>query len=176
MDKTDFLLEDFKNIQDLIKFADQKAAAILVVCGIILSVFMEFTKPLSIISIDTLSQAENPVINISIFLTGLILSSLLLVILCICIFKVLKPKFANHYSENSKSMFYFEHIAKMEKSEFIEMTNSLSEDTINNNLSDQIYEISKILLCKNKYCALTMNLLFAAIVDLFLFVLTSNLL
>jgi len=31
MNKTDYAIESFKNIQDLIKFADQKAGAVIVV-------------------------------------------------------------------------------------------------------------------------------------------------
>ncbi|MCW8897048.1 MAG: DUF5706 domain-containing protein [Flavobacteriales bacterium] len=174
MTKTNFLFENFKNIQDLIKFADQKAGAILVICGIILTVFMGFAKPLYIVNIDNLAKCDNLTISILVFILGLVLAILLVVIFGICIFKILKPKFAKNYSEGSSSMFYFEHIAKLTKSEFKERTKSISKKSIKKDLSEQIYEVSKILMQKNKYCAITMNLLFVAVIDLLLFVFFSN--
>jgi len=42
MDKTTFAFESFKNIQDLIKFADQKSSAVLVVAGLTFTGYIQF--------------------------------------------------------------------------------------------------------------------------------------
>ena len=52
MEKQEFALESFKNIQQLIQFTDQKSGAILVVSGLVLTVFLEFSKNLVFRSIS----------------------------------------------------------------------------------------------------------------------------
>lgn len=47
MDKTTFAFESFKNIQDLIKFVDQKSSAVLVVTGLIFTGYIQFLQGLT---------------------------------------------------------------------------------------------------------------------------------
>jgi len=170
MKKADFLLEDFKNIQELIRFADQKAAAILVVCGIIMTVFFEVSKKLTFTTINILKETNQFLNGIMIFILGVVFSIILVSIFYQCIFKILKPKFANNYIGCKSSIFYFEHIAKREKAEFKKEVAEIDEYLIINNLSDQIFETSNILYRKNKSCALTMNMLFVAVLNLLLYI------
>ncbi|MFW9929883.1 MAG: hypothetical protein ACFFD1_10865 [Candidatus Thorarchaeota archaeon] len=170
MKKTDFLLEDFKNIQELIKFIDQKAALILVVCSILLSVFIEISRKLSLSSIDTLKNNGNLLNGILTFTLGVAFIFMIVIIFYLCIFHILKPKFAKHYNLMDSSLFYFEHIANKEKKAFKIDIEKLNENLMFDNISDQIFETSKILYKKSKSCALTMNILFATILNLLLFI------
>ena len=47
MDKINFAFESFKNIQDLIKFVDQKSSAVLVVAGLIFTGYIQFLQGLT---------------------------------------------------------------------------------------------------------------------------------
>ncbi len=65
MDKINYALESFKNIQDLIKFADQKAGAILVVIGLIFTAFVQYLSNLT-------SSLTNPTfIGVLTFIAGI---------------------------------------------------------------------------------------------------------
>ncbi|ESS66027.1 hypothetical protein MGMO_216c00020 [Methyloglobulus morosus KoM1] len=46
MEKQNFALESIKNIQELIRFIDQKSGAVLLVSGLIMTAFLEFSKEL----------------------------------------------------------------------------------------------------------------------------------
>ncbi len=165
MKKTEYLLENFKNIQDLIKFADQKAAAILVVCGLILTIFIETAKKL------TFSNQQNDFWGVITFLTGVAVIILIVLILYHCIFLIIKPKFANNYSDEQYSTFYFEHIAKNSLELLKTETESINDERISKDITEQIHEVSKILLKKNKALASSMNLLFITVAILLVFVL-----
>lgn len=176
MEKESFLIEDFKNIQELIRFNDQKAAAILVVCGIILTVFIEVSKKLTFASIEALKISEDLAIGVTTFVFGIMFCVTIVLILYQCIFNILKPKFANHYTNGDTSILYFEHIANRTKADFKTEIENVDDDSIIENLTDQIYETSKILLSKSKACALIMNLVFANILILLFYIFFSSLL
>jgi hypothetical protein len=47
MDRITYALESFKNIQDLIKFTDQKSSAVLVVIGLVFTAFVQYIEKLT---------------------------------------------------------------------------------------------------------------------------------
>lgn len=169
MDNHTFTLESFKNIQDLIKFTDQKSGGILVVAGLELTAFIS--------CIDKLSFNKNytSALSVTTFLLGLITATLLIITIYYSVFKVLRPRMANHYSGNDASLFYFNHLASMtDKTGMYEKFRDVTDDFILRNLTDQIFEVSKILKTKTNALYRSMNFLFYSIISLSIFTLVSR--
>ena len=61
MNKPEYALESFKNIQDLIKFADQKAGALLVVIGLVFTAFVQYLEKLTF-STDCITSAKSELV------------------------------------------------------------------------------------------------------------------
>lgn len=169
MDKGNFALESFKNIQELIRFIDQKSGAVFVISGLALTAFIEFAKELKFVSFN-----ESSFVGIICFLAGLFSVLSLLAVIWISIFKVLKPRLAKNYSETDHSLFYFEHLSKNVKDQIEEQYKNLTDDVMIRQLIDQQFEVSQILEQKTKYLSLCFNFLFISIISLVLFILTST--
>ncbi len=170
MEQQEFALECFKNTQELIRFVDQKSGAVLVVSGLILTVFLEISKAL-IFQFQPISWA-----GFLTFLFGTTTTLLLIYVIYISIFKILRPRLAKHYAATELSLLYFNHLAQVnDKSAMFMQFKKLDDDVILQNITDQVFEISKIL--DNKIIALhhSMNFLFYAVASLLFFILTSRL-
>jgi hypothetical protein len=168
MDKTTFAFESFKNIQDLIKFADQKSSAVLVVTGLIFTGYFQFLDGLAF------SFTENfNFLGISTFLASLATSISLLLVVYISIFKVLKPRTAKYYPKNEFSLFYYEHIFQAGKDKVSEQYATITADTMLKNIIDQQHEVSNILNEKTKELGNSFNWLFASIISMFIFILLA---
>lgn len=166
MDKTTFAFESFKNIQDLIKFADQKSSAVLVVTGLTFTGYIQFLDGL------TFSFSENfNFIGIFTFLASLATATSLILVVYISIFKVLKPRTAKHYPKNELSLFYYEHIYHAGKDKVTEQYATITADIMLKNIIDQQHEVSNILNEKTKELSNSFNWLFASIVSMFIFIL-----
>lgn len=157
MDRTSFALESFKNMQDLIKFSDQKAAAILVVSGVIFTAFFKFSSSLTISSTFNFLSVLT---FISLFLTA---SSLIIVVYVVTM-RILKPRLAESYNDDELSLYYFEHIAYMGKAHLKIEYENLDDEKIREFLIDQQYEVSKILKRKIENLNLSFRLLFFSVV------------
>jgi Family of unknown function (DUF5706) len=169
MDKQEFALESFKNIQELIRFIDQKSGAVLVVAGLILTVYLEFSKEL-VFKFSNISF-----VNAITFIFGVTTGLLLVYVIYLSILKILIPRLAKHYEGSELSLLYFNHLATMaDKSVVLEQFNKLNDVSILKNLTDQIFEISKILDMKIIQLNKSMNCLFYSIVSLLAFVLASR--
>lgn len=143
MDKHTFTLESFKNIQELIRFSDQKAAAVLVVAGLEMTVYFG--------AIDKLTFNKNytSVFSILTLILGICTAIFLLATIYLTVFKVLHPRLAKHYSGNDASLFYFNHLASMtDKTDMFNQFNRVTDAVMLRNLTDQIFEVSKILNAK----------------------------
>lgn len=169
MEKHDFALESFKNIQELIRFIDQKSGAVLLVSGLILTAFLEYSKELGF-DYKNISYT-----GFFTFLFGMTTIFLLVYVIYLSIFKILRPRLAKYYPD-SESLIYFEHLAAMDRTVIPERFNNLTDDIILKNITDQIFEISKILTSKTNELHNSMNYLFYSIPSLLAFILTSRLL
>ncbi|WP_288843201.1 hypothetical protein [uncultured Deefgea sp.] len=170
MDKYDFALESFKNVQELIKFVDQKSGAVLVVSGLVLTAYLEFSKILY------LNFSNVSFFGVVTFILGLVSVFLLMLILHISIFKVLRPRLASAYAGDKLSLLYFNHLSlSKDKEELFCRFNSLSEDVVLINFTDQIFEVSKILELKILYLNKSMSFLFFSVVSVVFFVFSSRL-
>jgi len=170
MDRVEYLKASFLNIQELIRFTDQKVASALVVSGIEIGIFYEISKRM-VISIASISVL--PIISA---ILGAAFVVTMILILCTSIFGVLRPRTAKHYKGSEYSTFYFEHIARCDKATLKAATRDLDNETQEAELADQLYEVSKILDKKNRSCSRVLALLFASILILGAYVLLLSLL
>jgi hypothetical protein len=162
-------LELFKNIQQLIQFIDQKSGAVLLVAGFILSAFLEISTKLSF------NLANMTIAAYATLILGVITVLLLTYVIYIAIFKIIRPRSPNICHNTQFSLFYFKHLAIMDKQKIFEHFNNLNEETALNHLTDQIHEVSKILDQKILELHSAMQYLFLAIVALLAFVFVSRL-
>lgn len=142
MPKLSFALENLKNIQEMIRFADTKAGAVLVVYGFLITIYIEIGKNLS------LAMNNNTAFGIFTFIIGCMSGiSILYEVMCLFL-KVIKPKLANGYEKDERCIYYFEHIASCSRAEIIESIMNVEEGNMVSELSTQIHENSKVLTQK----------------------------
>lgn len=168
MEKENFAIESFKNIQELIRFIDQKSAAVLVIAGLSFTGFIEFAKNLSFVPMK-----EADFFGIVCFLSGSITVISLIAVLWVSIFRVLKPRLAKNYKQDEHSLFYFEHLSQLGKEQTLVEYQNLNSDLILKNIIDQKFEVSKIMEQKTGFLSISFNFLFASIISLIVFILTS---
>lgn len=166
MDKINYALESFKNIQDLIKFADQKAGAVLIIVGLIFTSFVQYMKGL------TFSLESITVLGTLAFLSGVASIFCLTMVLYYSIFKILKPRFAKSYKNGELSTFYFAHI-NIESKELHEIYNSLKDEKMLKDIIDQQIEVSNILNEKNSFLSKSFIWLFISLFTSLIFILVS---
>ncbi len=168
MNKSEFLLENFKNCQEIIKIFEHKSNILLVLYGLLMNLFFGIVKELSFIK--TLDGLPFYLIVKSVFIFVLVslISTLLLYGLYQIIIKILMPRKANHYDEDKSSLFYFNHIANETKDNFLRKVNEIPEEKYDEEVTFQIYEVSKIASEKqNNYIKLS-KILFVNILLLFI--------
>lgn len=168
MEKVDFALESFKNVQELIRFIDQKSGAVLVIAGLAFTSYIEFAKELKLVPIN-----EVCFLGALCFLSGLAAFFCLIGVTWISIFRVLKPRLAKNYSEDEHSLFYFEHLSKLGKENTLKEYQNLNPTSMIKYIVDQQYEVSRILEKKTEYLGKSFNFLFVSIISLAIFILTS---
>ena len=157
MEKIAYLISSYNNTQNLIKFTDQKIGALLVVCGIEASIYFENSKNF------VLSCSNIGVWNWLMFIVGAVFVGLTVYVLYVGLIKVIRPRFAKHYSRDAYSIFYFEHIAVNDISVLRKSIDNISESIMIEEITGQIYEVSKIINNKNRNCAAIVKVLFASI-------------
>ena len=166
MDKISYALESFKNIQDLIKFADQKAGSILVVMGLIFTAFVQYLGNL------TFSLTNITFIGVLTFIAGIVTIICLSYVIYYSIFKILKPRLAKNYLERELSTFYFEHISKEGKNIHTRFE-TISKEIMLKDILDQKIEVSNILNEKNQNLAISFVWLFFSLIASMTFILLS---
>ena len=168
MKKTEYALESFKNIQDLIKFIDQKTGAILVFAALIFTGFLDIAKNLQVVVLSVASFW-----GIVTFIAGILTLTCFFILLYVSMFKVLKPRLAKTYKNDERSLFYFEHLSCWEKGEVAEEYKNLSEDSMLKIIIDQQYEVAVIATEKTKRLKLLLILLFVSVVSLVIMAVSS---
>ena len=166
MEKEDYLLSSFNNVQSLIRFADQKVASILLVDTITIGIFVSKASEL------TISLSLITFWGFIAFISGVVFIISNLIALYKSILKVLKPRFAKFYKPKEISLFYFEHIANSSKVDIQNKANKISKSKMNEELSAQLYEISKILNKKNNQVSQICTCLFVSIITFLIFLVT----
>ena len=163
MEKEDFMLENFKNCQDMIRLFEQKANILLIVYGVLLTYYIQVSNLLKYTALATLGFIE-AIKAVSTFL--LLVSSIIIFIygMYLIIYKILMPSSAKYYNDQKKSVFYFGHISSMEKDCYRNTVIALKDDNILGEIIDQVYEVSKIAQIKQDNYAKVSKLLFLNLV------------
>lgn len=178
MDKKELLQYNHSNIQELIRFIDQKAGALLVIYGFLFTATVEFAKKLKFINPFSLKGFLDSFISISLLVVGTALISLLIYQVYIVLFGVIKPRIAQNYTQEERSIIYFDHISKRSKQEYIDHFNKISDDkfheTIEKEMLEQIYEISCIMSQKSEKFNSVLGHLFLSIFLLLVFIFLCN--
>lgn len=174
MSRSTFALESFRNVQELIRFIDQKASAILVVYGLILTVFLEFIKRISYDKVFGLNNWGQISLSLALLIVGVTLIFLLVYQLYYIIMQILRPRLAMNYKEDDHAIFYFEHIAEMKKKDLLKKYITATEEIMVEEIVGQLYEVSKIMKTKTYRLKRVMKFLFINILLLLLFIIIST--
>jgi hypothetical protein len=134
-----FALENLKNIQEMIRFADAKAGAILVVYGFIISLYVEIGKSISfcIKNISIFSSIT--------FVCGFAAGSVILHQVISIILNIVRPRMATDYNSEDRCLYYFDHIARCTKVDIVDSIQNIDEKSMVNDIASQIHENAKIL-------------------------------
>jgi ABC-type multidrug transport system fused ATPase/permease subunit len=171
MDRLEFAIENFKNIQELIRFIDQKAGALLVIYGFILTAFVDFAKKLEFVNPLKHKEFFPFFHSILTFAVGVILIWLLLYKIYILVYKVIRPRVARNYVDGKLSFYYYDHITQMDKEVYKQKFHKLSEEQLIEEVLDQVYEVSLIMIHKSINLNKVINSFFTTIVLLLLYIL-----
>lgn len=169
MEKIQFAIESFKNIQELIRFTDQKSGAVLVIAGLIFTALID-----SILGLEFVGCSDWNLFSVLTFVFGLSSIVTLAIVLYISIFKVLKPRLAQNYEINDYSLFYYEHLAFLGKENIQQKYNDLDNSEMLKQINEQQFEVSNILKEKTKSLGMSFSVLFFSIISFVLFLLTSK--
>lgn len=161
MDKILYLLENYKNIQEQIKFVDQKTSFVAVFYILLLTFFKDTS--------EILVLKKNPnAIELILLIVAIIFLLHMGWQLYLILFKIIRPRIARNYSIKGSSTFYYEHIWQMGKNNFKSkiLNNNLNEKK---EITDQIYEVSNILTKKTLYFKKIINHLYISLILVVLF-------
>lgn len=168
MEKTEFALESFKNIQELIKFVEQKSGAVLIITGFIFTGYIEYLKNLEFTSFSSTS-----IFGIIVFISSITTLISLILVIHKSIFKVLKPRLAKNYRENEFSLIYYEHLCCQERDEIYNKYKNLTEKKILKDIIGQQHEVSKILSEKTLELGKSFNYLFVSMFSVIIFIIST---
>lgn len=153
MASVELLQTELSRTSDWIQFAEKKAG--------FLSAYYVGIIGILISQRDTIFSLEKYGINYRcMYYVLIIIFITLLVGGLVCLIKAIFPQLNNIHSD--KSLFYFGHIAKQSKNNYIKEIIELPEEQIKSQLAEQIYTNSAIATKKMEYVKLTTKLLVAS--------------
>ena len=170
MNKIAFAVENYKVTQDLIKFIDQKAGALIVVYGVI---FTFLSKALGVLNIDKIIHAHNKVLAVISLFVGSMFIIFMFVQLYYIIFRIIKPRVRQDYQE-AKSLVFFGHIANTDINEYVSKFSNLTDEEMVNEVTTQLHRISIIIDKKSRNLGIAINYLYVSFVMLFLYMILSS--
>jgi hypothetical protein len=169
MDKITYSIESYKNIQELIKFADQKSGAVLVVTGIIFTGYVQYLDGLLYVGLSNATLLGSIT-----FVSSIATLISLVTVVYITIFGVLKPRKSKHYEKEEVSLLYYDHIVQTGKIELLSKYQQIDEATMLKNVVDQQYEVANILNQKTNALIKSFNYLFISAISVMTFIILSN--
>jgi hypothetical protein len=175
MDKYELAQYNHENIQELIRFIDQKAGAVLVIYGFIITAYIEFAKELKLINPFELTGIKM-LISVLTFFSSVGLIALLIFQIYIILFEIIRAKKAKNYTQEESSVLYFDHISKMSKESFITLYKELPVNKPEEELLAQVYECSCIMSSKSEKLNSSIDYLFISIISLLVFIFFTTLL
>jgi hypothetical protein len=171
LDKISYAIENFKNMQELVRFADQKAGALIVIYGFILTMTYEASNTLEFNIPD---DPNDNMLGILLFVVGMILCYLIFYQVYNIFDNILKPRLANNYNSKESCLYYFEHVAAKNKSDIMSCFEDLDENKMLSDVAGQIYEVSNTLTTKMEMVSKSITYLYYVMGLMFLFIILSN--
>lgn len=165
--KIEYLRTSFDNVQSLIQFADQKIGNLLLIDTITVGIFIAYATNYEF------SLKNLTVWNILLFISGLIFTVSSVILIYKSIIKVIKPRFAKNYTDGAFSLYYFGHIGTVGKDKVLSEVSTLDENRMITELTEQLYEVSKILNRKYKECGVISVLMFVSVICFVSFIVIS---
>jgi hypothetical protein len=159
MTKIEYVKSCFDNVQQLIRFADQKVGAALVLAGIEITLFYNLSKA------ALFALPELTFWTALSFMSGAVFIIAMAIVILLSILGVLRPRFAKTY-KGQFSLYYFEHVATNTKQRMYQSVRQLTPNRQLRELSDQLYETSRILHVKNMRCSTIMIVLLVSVLSL----------
>lgn len=176
MNKTQFILEDFKHTQDLIKFTDQKASILIFLYGFILKVVFDYSSGLMIANPFHRPLGLTTLLSVVVFLFGSALAVLLTLQSYYILFRIIRPRFSKFKGTDNDSVFYFEHISRVSLGDFMRKFEDITEEKMQAELLTQLHQLAGILTRKTESLRVSVNLFFQSIVVMVLFIFLTSLL
>jgi len=170
MPRLEFSFENLKNIQEMIRFADQKAGAILVVYGFIITIYVEIGKGLTFI------LSKPSLLSICVFVIGFTSGALILHEVVSMLLKVVRPRLATNYNPEERCLYYFDHITRCTKPELVESILNIDETAMVSDIASQIHENAKILNAKLEAVKSSINRLVVSGISVVAYAISSRLL
>ncbi|MGE7811257.1 Pycsar system effector family protein [Lysinibacillus capsici] len=170
MEKSEVILHSHSDIQELIRFIDQKAGALLIIYGFILTATIEVSKDLKFVNPFLLDQFSDTFLSILLLVVGFILLTSLIIQIHFTLFSIIKPRKAKNYTQDEVSVLYFGHTSKRKKNDFVNNFTEISIEDIEKQMLEQIYEISCILSEKSENFNSILKYLYGTIFCLLLFI------
>lgn len=167
MDKIEYAKSSFTNVQELIRFIDQKIGAALVVLGIEITAYIEVTKPLQFTCHPTFMGWVALIVSFCFV-------SLTSIAIYISIIKVIRPRYSNTYTPTDYCAYYFDHIALGSKQQLEGHLNTITDATQLNELSSQLFSVSEIMRKKQNACYSVMNYLLLSLVSIMALILVCK--
>jgi hypothetical protein len=136
-------IDSFKNIQELIRFSDQKAGVMLVVQGVFMTLFFRSFGP----SLEVLSLVGKVDRSTYMTYTVAVISILFVVsgalVFWLCLHCVIRPKLAGEDVKCPGPLFYFETISRMSPRNFERNYNKLNEEEVESQILEQTHIIAE---------------------------------
>lgn len=169
MDKTNYALESFKNIQELIRFADQKAGAILIIAGLTFTGYIQYLSKVKFAGISDVG-----LLGILIFFASAATIISMIIVFYLVIFEVLKPRTASKNKKGELSTFYYEHLMEMDKTDLFHKVNGMKEGDMLKDILDQQVEVASILHKKTSTISSAFMWLFVSLISSIIFFILTN--
>jgi hypothetical protein len=154
--RTEFALEAYRQTQEIIRFFDQKAAAGLLMLGLLFTAFVDLARDHDLSPGASLLPWVLLIVG-ALFVLALIVQAWILLAL------VISPRSARHYSADELSLLYFEHIAQVPRAQLPDRFADLDEPAILRTVLDQLHELSLIAKAKQDSIARCVRLFFASV-------------
>lgn len=178
IDKCNLAVENLRNIQELIRFIDQKTNFLFIIFGFLITIFFEFSQNFVFCN-PNIFNGVKCFLSWGILIFGGCFIFSIIYQFYIILFKVIFSRKANICKRKHESLFYSEHIASKNRFVFINDFKLASDKKILSSILSQTYEVAKIFNIKNEnYCKATkilvLNICFLLIYTLLSRIFLSN--
>lgn len=173
-EKCNLAVENFKNIQELIRFIDQKTNFIFIIIGFLITIFLEISKKFIFVN-PSIYYGNKFILSWTILISGTLFIFSVLYQFYIILFKIIFSRKAKNNRKKFQSLFYCDDICKDKISNFINKFKTASDEKMLNSILSQVYEVANIFNEKNNNYHKSVRILVLNIFFLLIYVLAGSL-